>query len=121
VQIITIVTLITPGCKAFAQKVLALERKIHVLVNNAGATWGADFGVFPLAAWDKILDLNVKSVFFMSRCFMPALTREATSDDPARIINIGSVAGIERGNGGDVPLHLFGSAACKVATQLFTM
>ncbi|ROO84551.1 NAD(P)-dependent dehydrogenase (short-subunit alcohol dehydrogenase family) [Actinocorallia herbida] len=79
------------GCKALAATV---EGPLHILVNNAGATWGAPIEEFPASAWDKVLDLNLKSPFFLTRALLPNLRAAATPDDPARVINIGSVDGI---------------------------
>ncbi|POM22280.1 Rhamnolipids biosynthesis 3-oxoacyl-[acyl-carrier-protein] reductase [Actinomadura rubteroloni] len=67
---------------------------LHVLVNNAGATWGAPLEEFPAAAWDKVVDLNLKSPFYLTRALLPALRAAAVEGDPARVINIGSVDGI---------------------------
>ncbi len=67
---------------------------LHVLVNNAGATWGAPIEEFPASAWDKVLDLNLKSPFFLTRALLPNLEAAATDDDPARVINVGSIDGI---------------------------
>jgi NAD(P)-dependent dehydrogenase (short-subunit alcohol dehydrogenase family) len=66
----------------------------HILVNNAGAAWGAPLAEFPAAGWDKVLDLNLKAPFFTSRAFVPQLERLGTADDPARIINVGSIDGM---------------------------
>jgi NAD(P)-dependent dehydrogenase (short-subunit alcohol dehydrogenase family) len=68
--------------------------QLHILVNNAGATWGAPLEEFPASAWDKVLDLNLKSPFYLTRAFLPALTAAGTLDDPARVINIGSIDGL---------------------------
>ena len=67
---------------------------VHVLVNNAGAAWGAPLEEFPAAGWDKVLDLNLKSPFFLTRAFLPLLEAAATEDDPARVINVGSIDGM---------------------------
>lgn len=72
----------------------AHEAELHILVNNAGATWGASLDAFPEAGWDKVMDLNVKSPFFLIQKLLPALERAACAEDPARIINIGSVDGL---------------------------
>jgi len=71
-----------------------VEEPLHILVNNAGATWGAPLAEFPASAWDKVLDLNLKSPFFLTKALLPRLREAAAPDDPARIINIGSVDGI---------------------------
>ncbi|MBW8483323.1 SDR family oxidoreductase [Actinomadura parmotrematis] len=72
----------------------AVDGPLHVLVNNAGATWGAPLAEFPASAWDKVVDLNLKAPFFLTRALLPKLRAAATSDDPARVINIGSIDGI---------------------------
>ncbi|GAA0962879.1 SDR family oxidoreductase [Actinocorallia libanotica] len=71
-----------------------IEGPLHILVNNAGATWGAPLEEFPSSAWDKVIDLNLKSPFYLTKALMPRLREAATADDPARIINIGSIDGI---------------------------
>ena len=81
-------------CLRLAREVGQRESAVHVLVNNAGATWGASLEEFPAAAWDKVLDLNLKSPFFLTRAFLPMLEAAGTPDDPARVINIGSIDGL---------------------------
>jgi NAD(P)-dependent dehydrogenase (short-subunit alcohol dehydrogenase family) len=81
-------------CKRLAADVLNRTDTLDVLVNNAGATWGEPLETFPAAAWDRVLDLNVKSPFWMVQELLPALRKAGTQDDPARIINIGSIDGI---------------------------
>jgi NAD(P)-dependent dehydrogenase (short-subunit alcohol dehydrogenase family) len=82
------------GCLGLAEQVAAREEALHILVNNAGATWGAPLEEFPAHAWDKVVDLNLKSPFFLIRALLPQLGKAATADDPARVINIGSIDGI---------------------------
>jgi NAD(P)-dependent dehydrogenase (short-subunit alcohol dehydrogenase family) len=82
------------GVAAFAAAVAAAEDKVHILVNNAGATWGADIDDFPESGWDRTMDLNVKSLFFLTQKLLPALRAAGTQEDPARVINIGSINGI---------------------------
>src|SRR3954452_16989668 len=83
------------ACNDLAAEVAAREPKLNILVNNAGATWGAPLAEFPADAWDKVLDLNVKSPFFLTRALLPQLEAAATEDDPARVINIGSIDAIQ--------------------------
>jgi len=85
------------GAKILGDAVKSREEKVHILVNNAGATWGAPFEEFPRDAWDKVLDINVKGPFFVTREFMPLLKKAGSFEDPARIINIGSVDGFGTG------------------------
>ena len=81
-------------CQRLAADVLSQTDTLDILVNNAGATWGEPLETFPAAAWDRVLDLNVKSPFWMVQAVLPALRKAGTQDDPARIINIGSIDGI---------------------------
>jgi NAD(P)-dependent dehydrogenase (short-subunit alcohol dehydrogenase family) len=77
-----------------AAEIEAREGKLHILVNNAGASWGAGFDDFPETGWDKVMDLNVKSVFFLTQRLVKLLEAAATPDDYARVINIGSIDGL---------------------------
>lgn len=67
---------------------------VHVLVNNAGATWGAPLEEYPESAFDKVLAINVKGAFLLTQAMLPMLRAAASEDDPARVINIGSIDGI---------------------------
>jgi NAD(P)-dependent dehydrogenase (short-subunit alcohol dehydrogenase family) len=70
------------------------EDRLHILVNNAGATWGAPLEEYPLAAFDKVWNINVKALFALTVACLPLLRAAASADDPARVINIGSVDGL---------------------------
>ena len=70
------------------------EKNLNILVNNAGAAWGASFDDFPENGWDKVMDTNVKSIFFLSQKLIDILEISGTNSDPSRIINIGSIDGI---------------------------
>ena len=78
-----------------ASEVGSREDRLHVLVNNAGATWGAPLAEYPSSAFDKVLNLNVKAPFLLTQALVPMLEAAATPDDPARIINIGSIDAIQ--------------------------
>ena len=82
------------GCNALADDVASREGRLDVLVNNAGANWGEPMETFPDAAWDKVLALNVKAVFHLTRRLVPLLEKAASDEDPARVINIGSIDGL---------------------------
>jgi NAD(P)-dependent dehydrogenase (short-subunit alcohol dehydrogenase family) len=82
------------GCKALAEAFAKLEPKLDILVNNAGAAWGAEFEDFPESGWDKVMDLNVKSPFFLTQAFYGALKSGATMAQPSKVINITSIDGI---------------------------
>ncbi len=71
------------------------ESELHVLVNNAGANWGAPLAEYPDDAWDKVLALNVKAIFHLTRACLPLLQKASTPGDPARVINIGSIDGVK--------------------------
>ena len=70
------------------------EDGIDYLVNNAGAAWGEPFESFSEAGWDKVMNLNVKSLFFLTQKMKPLLAKKATLEDPSRVINIGSIDGL---------------------------
>jgi NAD(P)-dependent dehydrogenase (short-subunit alcohol dehydrogenase family) len=77
------------------QELGSRENRLDILVNNAGATWGASIDAFPQNGWDKVLNLNLKSVFFLTQQLLPLLERPTrAADDPARVINIGSIDGM---------------------------
>jgi NAD(P)-dependent dehydrogenase (short-subunit alcohol dehydrogenase family) len=83
------------GCAALAKEMAAHEQSLHILVNNAGAAWGAKIEEYSEAGWDKVFDTNVKSVFFLTRELLPLLEKAASAVDPARVINVGSIDGIK--------------------------
>jgi NAD(P)-dependent dehydrogenase (short-subunit alcohol dehydrogenase family) len=88
---------------------------LNILVNNAGATWGAPLTEFPESAWDKVLDLNLKSPFFLTRAVLPQLEAAASDDDPSRVINIGSIDGLR------VPsLPTYSYSSSKAAVHMLT-
>jgi NAD(P)-dependent dehydrogenase (short-subunit alcohol dehydrogenase family) len=81
-------------CMRLAEAVSQRVDRLHLLVNNAGAVWGAPLADFPEAAWDKLVDVNLKAPFFLTRAFLPLLSASASEDDPARVINVGSIDGL---------------------------
>src|SRR5580692_11320931 len=83
------------GCASLAAEISAREPRLHVLVNNAGAAWGAPIAEYSEAGWDKVIDTNVKSIFFLTRELLPLLEKAASAEDPARVINVGSIDGIK--------------------------
>jgi len=89
----------------------AREPKLDILVNNAGATWGAPIEDFPESGWDKIMDINLKGLFFLTKAMLPLLEASASDDDPARIINIGSIDGI---NVNRLPTFSYGPSKAAV-------
>jgi NAD(P)-dependent dehydrogenase (short-subunit alcohol dehydrogenase family) len=82
------------GCTVLAAAVAEREPAVHVLINNAGATWGAPLEEYPDAAFDKVWSVNVKAPFHLTRLLLPQLRAAATDTDPSRVINIGSINGL---------------------------
>ena len=83
------------GCAQLAAAVSAQEDRLDVLVNNAGATWGAPLAEHDTSTWRRVLDLNVEGVFHTTKLLLPLLQAAGTQDEPARVINIGSIDGIQ--------------------------
>jgi NAD(P)-dependent dehydrogenase (short-subunit alcohol dehydrogenase family) len=81
-------------CRALAAAIAEREPKLDILVNNAGTAWGAPFAEFPEAGWDKVMDLNVKSPFFLTQALHGLLKAAASPSQPAKVINITSIDGI---------------------------
>lgn len=82
------------GCQALAARIAALEPRLDILVNNAGAAWGAAFDEFPESGWDKVMNLNLKSPFFLTQALRGTLAAGASAERPSKVINIASIDGI---------------------------
>ncbi len=103
------------GCRGLAEELAGREDHLHVLVNNAGNTWAAPLEQFDDAAWNRVLSLNVKGVFHTTKFLVPLLEEAAVDDDPARVINIGSIDGIR------VPMFdTYSYSASKAAVHQLT-
>ncbi len=83
------------GVESLAKRLSQCESRLDILVNNAGAAWGAPLEQFPEAGWDKVMDTNVKGVFFLTQKVLPLLRQAASAASPARVINIGSIDGLK--------------------------
>lgn len=81
------------GVEALAAEVEKRTNALHILMNNAGATWGAPYEAFPRDAWEKVMNVNVGGLFSLTRALTPLLVTSATDADPARVVNVGSVMG----------------------------
>ena len=103
------------GARRLADALAAREPALHVLVNNAGANWGAPLAEYPDSAFDKVLALNVKGVFHLSRFCLPLLEKAVRPGDPARIINIGSIDGLQAPT-----LETYAYSASKAAVHQLT-
>lgn len=100
------------GVAALAE---AVDGPLDVLVNNAGATWGAPLEEFPPEAFDKLWNINVKGVFYVTQRFLPQLRVAAAAEAPARVINIGSIDGIR------VPgMENYAYSAAKAGVHMLT-
>ena len=103
------------GCRGLAEAVADREPAVHILVNNAGATWGVPLEEHDDASWDRVLDLNVKGVFHLTKFLLPQLRAAGDPDDPARVINVGSIDGIQ------VPmLETYSYSSSKAAVHQLT-
>lgn len=81
------------GIAALVAEVAARTDTLHILLNNAGRSWGAPLGEHPYDAWDKLLKLNVQGMFHLTQSLLPLLRAAANASDPARVVNVGSVMG----------------------------
>jgi NAD(P)-dependent dehydrogenase (short-subunit alcohol dehydrogenase family) len=82
------------GIDMLAAEIKKREPKLDILVNNAGAAWGADFDEFPESGWDKVMDLNLKTPFFLTKALAAPLRAAASAEKPGKVINIASIDGI---------------------------
>ncbi|MDB9981789.1 SDR family oxidoreductase [Gammaproteobacteria bacterium] len=103
------------GREAFVAEITAREAKIDVLVNNAGAAWGAPFEEYPDEGYDKVMDINVKAIFTLTRDLMPLLKQGASQQNPSRVINIGSIDGLRVST-----MDNFAYGASKAAVHFLT-
>jgi len=83
------------GIEALAAETARFTDKLHILVNNAGKTWGTPLGSFPHKAWSDVLGVNLAGLFGVTQEMLPLLRAAATADDPARVVNLGSVMGTQ--------------------------
>ncbi len=83
------------GVAALAAEIGRRTDRLHILINNAGLSWGATLEDFPYAAWARVLNVNVTGLFHLTRELLPLIEKAAEKGDPARIINLGSVMGTQ--------------------------
>jgi len=83
------------GCRSLATKMAEQEDHLDILVNNAGAAWGVPFEDFPESGWDKVMNLNVKSPFFLTQALHNMLKARASHNAPSKVINITSIDGLQ--------------------------
>ncbi len=99
------------GISGLVEAIGSREEKLDILVNNAGAAWGAPIGEFPENGWDKVMTINVKSPFFLTQALLPLLEKSASKEDPARVIMVGSVDGL---NVNKLPTFSYGPSKAAV-------
>jgi NAD(P)-dependent dehydrogenase (short-subunit alcohol dehydrogenase family) len=99
------------GIHALAEQLKKRESQLDILVNNAGAAWGAPIEDYPESGWDKVMDINLKAPFFLTQSLLPLLEKSATKEDPARIISIGSIDGL---NVNFLPNYAYGPSKAAV-------
>jgi len=102
------------GCQVAADFIVAREGRLHILVNNAGATWGGLFDEYPDSAWPRIFDLNVRGVFNLTQKLAKLLEAAGKPGDPARVVNIASVAALTP-QSQDSPVAAWAYSASKAA------
>jgi len=103
------------GAAELARATEARFQQLDILVNNAGAAWGAPLEEFPQGGWEKVLRTNVQGVFDLTTALLPALRAAADADDPARVVNIGSIDGLR------APLvENYSYSASKAALHMLT-
>ncbi|HLU05858.1 MAG TPA: SDR family oxidoreductase [Woeseiaceae bacterium] len=95
------------GINHLAGELSAREERLDILVNNAGAVWGEPMDDFPESGWDKVINVNLKSPFFLTQKLLPMLEKGASHEDPARVINIGSIDGLHVT---DLPTFSYGAS-----------
>ncbi len=103
------------GVKSLVSRFGEHESRLDILVNNAGAAWGAPFEEFPELGWDKVMDLNLKSPFFLTQALHSLLKAGASADQPAKVINIASIDGMSLN-----PLETYSYHASKSALIYLT-
>jgi 2-deoxy-D-gluconate 3-dehydrogenase len=103
------------GVVSLAGRLSEAEARLDILVNNAGAAWGAPIDEFPEVGWDKVMDTNVKGVFFLTQKLLPLLRKAGAAGDPARVINIGSIDGLK-----SAAFDTFSYGASKAAVHHLT-
>ncbi len=103
------------GAKTLAAKVAERFPMLNILVNNAGATWGQPIDEFTEAGWDRTVDTNLKSMFFLTQALLPNLRAAGTADDPARVLNVGSIDGLHVN-----PMETYPYAASKAGVHHMT-
>ncbi|MFD6198452.1 SDR family oxidoreductase [Mycobacteriaceae bacterium NPDC060252] len=107
----------TIGVAKLAAEIGEREDKLYALINNAGANWGAPFQDFPADAWDRVLSVNLKGVFLLTQTLAPLLMAASSPDDPARVVNIGSIDGLRAPRSG---ITNFSYSASKAGVHMLT-
>jgi len=108
------------GCEQLAAEIARREPKLDILVNNAGAAWAAPFDEFPESGWDKVMNLNVKSLFFLTKALAGPLRAAASRERPAKVINIASIDGLSMNPLETYPYHASKAAVIHLTRRMAT-
>lgn len=103
------------GAAALAEATQARFDALDILVNNAGATWGAPLEEFPHSGWEKVVHTNVEGIFHLTVALLPMLRAAANAEEPARVINIGSIDGLRT-----PAVENYSYSASKAAVHMLT-
>jgi NAD(P)-dependent dehydrogenase (short-subunit alcohol dehydrogenase family) len=103
------------GVEHLAYVLAEREDRLHILVNNAGATWGAPLEEYPVEAFDKVWSINVQAPFDLTVRCLPLLRAAASPDDPARVINVGSIDGLTTSS-----THHYAYSSSKAGVHMLT-
>lgn len=103
------------GAPQLVQRVSEREDRLHILVNNAGATWGAPLADYPIDAFDKLWAINIKALFRLTQLSLPLLRAAVRPGDPARVINVGSIDGL-----GVPSMETYAYSATKAGVHMLT-
>ena len=106
------------GCEALAAALREREDELHILVNNAGLTWSLPIDEFTEKAWDRVVDLDVKSPFFLIQKLLPAMRAAASADERASIVNISSVNGVRPSGLMNYSYVAAKAGLCQLSAQL---
>lgn len=108
------------GVAQLQKFVASSERRVDILVNNAGAVWGAAIDDFSERGWDKVMDINLKSVFFLTQRLLPMLRESATAENPARVINISSIQAFRNSHMDNIAYTVSKAAVLRLTEHLST-
>ena len=108
----------TEGIRALVEEIRSREEQLDILINNAGATWGAPLDDFPVDAFEKVMNINVKAVFELTRQCLPLLRQGASAPDPSRVIITSSIEGLSVSSQSNFPYSASKAGVIHLAKHL---